>query len=274
MSGSAGRCLTSGFRPLTGPAAVTAMTPVPFRWRRSGNASWCRLGGGGSFGPGQPDSPEDDLAKTATALLDAIAGARTPVLRADCCGTSVKECSDTWAATKNATREPAESPVRWRRSRDRCRGHLFSLPLPGRFRGSPLMGDSSCGTIHNGSGAAATTSDCHGARLAFQSAGEPGRLGLLRLLGRSDDCGAHISRFRCLSRRVWVARCRRAGAAGFCWSWAGMGACRRCPARGRVQKGTMVVSRPAAGARPARVRQNSTASRDRCSAAGLAGSRA
>jgi hypothetical protein len=105
-------------------------------WCRSGGAvAWCRFGGGGLFGPdlqndagdgqgqgqGQPDdgprrvtaamaqclaiedSPEDDRAKTATALPDATAGARTPVLRAGCWGASIKECSRTWAATKNAT---------------------------------------------------------------------------------------------------------------------------------------------------------------------------
>lgn len=106
------RCLTSGFRPLAGPAEVTTMAPASWSWHRSGDAvAWCRLGGGGSFGPGQQkdaddsqrqpdgrrhvtaamaqclavdDSPEDDPGEQVTALLDAIAGARTPVLRADC----------------------------------------------------------------------------------------------------------------------------------------------------------------------------------------------
>jgi hypothetical protein len=49
------------------------------------------------------DGPADDPAKAAEALPDAIAGARTPVARADCCRTSIKECSRTWAVTKNAT---------------------------------------------------------------------------------------------------------------------------------------------------------------------------
>jgi hypothetical protein len=49
------------------------------------------------------DGPEDDRAKAAAALPDAIAGARTPVERTDCCRTSIKECSRTWAATNNAT---------------------------------------------------------------------------------------------------------------------------------------------------------------------------
>jgi hypothetical protein len=42
------------------------------------------------------DGPEDDRAKAAAALPDAIAGARTPVVRTDCCRTSIKECSRTW----------------------------------------------------------------------------------------------------------------------------------------------------------------------------------
>jgi hypothetical protein len=42
------------------------------------------------------DGPEDDRTKAAAALPDAIAGARTPVVRTDCCRTSIKECSRTW----------------------------------------------------------------------------------------------------------------------------------------------------------------------------------
>jgi hypothetical protein len=42
------------------------------------------------------DGPEDDRAKAAAALPDAIAGARTPVVRTDCCRTSIKECFRTW----------------------------------------------------------------------------------------------------------------------------------------------------------------------------------
>jgi hypothetical protein len=36
------------------------------------------------------DRPEDDLAKAAAAAPDAVAGTRTPAVRADCCKTSIK----------------------------------------------------------------------------------------------------------------------------------------------------------------------------------------
>jgi len=64
---------------------VTTLASTSRRRCRSRDAvALCRLCGGGSFGPARQD--------------DAMAGARTPVLRADCWRTSITECSCTWAA--------------------------------------------------------------------------------------------------------------------------------------------------------------------------------
>jgi len=50
------------------------------------------------------DRPEDDPAKAAAASPDAIAGARTPAVRADCCKTSITNVLlYVGAATTNAS---------------------------------------------------------------------------------------------------------------------------------------------------------------------------